>query len=68
MSKHMSRTMATEIADRVLAVVNPANRPMALAAVLQRHGFGGVAVAASELPQERAALVGWLRERFGSAG
>ena len=39
MAKHMSKTLAAEIAGRTLEVVNPANRAMALTAALRRHGF-----------------------------
>ena len=59
MSKVMSRTMAAEIAERTMAVVNPANRAMALRAALQRHGFAGGEPEAAVLA-ERKALIGWL--------
>ncbi|WP_162783646.1 hypothetical protein [Devosia naphthalenivorans] len=59
MSKVMSRTMAGEIAERTMAVVNPANRAMALRAALQRHGFAGGEPEAAVLA-ERKALIGWL--------
>lgn len=55
----MSKTMAGEIADRTLEVVNPANRAMALNAALRRHGFAGASVPAEHL-LERGALIGWL--------
>ena len=66
MSKRMSKTLAAEIADRVLAVVSPANRPLALNAALNRHGFAGLSLVPSELPQERAALVAWLQAQFAT--
>ena len=59
-SKRMSKTLAAEIADRTLEVLNPANRALALGAALRRHGF---AVAAGALPTQlsaRAELVAWL--------
>ena len=59
MSKVMSRTMAAEIAERTMAVVNPANRAMALRAALQRHGFAGGEPEAAVLA-ERKALISWL--------
>lgn len=61
MSKPLSKTLATEIAERTLKVVNPANRALALNETLRRHGF---AAAHGELPGERAALVAWLLERY----
>ena len=42
MAKRMSRTLAAEIADRTMTVVNPANRGLTLNAALQRHGFATV--------------------------
>ena len=63
MSKLLSKTLATEIAERTLKVVNPANRALALNDTLRRHGFAAV-VAKDELPGERAALVAWLLERY----
>ncbi len=42
-----------------MAVVNPANRAMALRAALQRHGFAGGEPEAAVLA-ERKALIGWL--------
>ena len=59
----MSRTMAAEIAERTMAVVNPANRAMALRAALQRHGFAGGEPEAAVLA-ERKALIGWLLETY----
>ena len=60
MSKRMSKTLAAEIAMRTLEVINPANRSVALAATLRRHGFDP---AIAELPAsstDRAELVAWL--------
>ena len=59
MAKHMSKTLAAEIAGRTLEVVNPANRAMALDAALRRHGFVP-AGAAPEPISDRAQLVAWL--------
>ncbi|WP_421758960.1 hypothetical protein [Devosia sp.] len=64
MSKSLSKTLATEIAERTLKVVNPANRALALNETLRRHGFAATAVGKDELPGERAALVAWLLERY----
>jgi hypothetical protein len=64
MSKSLSKTLATEIAERTLKVVNPANRALALNETLRRHGFAAAVAAKDELPGERAALVAWLLERY----
>jgi hypothetical protein len=64
MGKSMSKTLAVEIAERTLRVVNPANRPMALNDALRRHGFTPLAMAPDDLPGERAALAAWLLERL----
>ena len=59
MAKHMSKTLAAEIAGRTLEVVNPANRAMALDAALRRHGF----VPASAAPEpiiDSTQLTAWL--------
>lgn len=59
MGMRISKTLAREIAERTVAVVNPANRGMALRAALPRHKF-----AAREPDQtvlnERDTLVQWL--------
>ena len=60
MSKRMSKTLAAEIADRVLKVVNPANRPLALSDALRRHGFGSARLPPGGLPEDRAGLAAWL--------
>lgn len=59
MAKHMSKTLAAEIASRTLEVVNPANRAMTLDAALRRHGFVP-AGAAPEPISDRMQLVAWL--------
>lgn len=56
----MSKTLAAEIASRTLEVTNPANRTVALAATLRRHGFDPNS---TELPTslaDRAVLTAWL--------
>ncbi len=63
MSKRMSRTMAIEIAERTMAVVNPANRGVALKASLQRHGFAAREPEGDVL-SERQALMAWLLETY----
>jgi hypothetical protein len=55
----MSKTLAAEIAERCLAVTNPANRTLALKAALLRHGFAARVPEGDELA-ERAALAEWL--------
>lgn len=60
----MSKTLAVEIVERVLKVVNPANRPLALSESLRRHGFGGATLPAGGLPGDRPALVAWLLETY----
>ena len=59
MSKRMSKTLAAEIADRTLAVVNPSNRSLALRAALQRHGFAAREPEPAIL-QDAKALRDWL--------
>ena len=59
MPKRMSKTLAAEIADRTLQIVNPQNRALALSATLNRHGFPKP----SELPEPslgRSELIAWL--------
>jgi hypothetical protein len=60
MAKRMSKTLAAEIADRTLAVINPQNRPLALNAALQRHGIRVVETPAGDQLLERAAIIAWL--------
>ena len=59
MAKRMSKTLAKEMAERTLTVVNPANRALALRAALTRHGFAGREPDQAVL-NEREALVQWL--------
>jgi len=65
MAKHMSKTLAAEIAGRTMEVTNPANRAMALAATLRRHGFDAGLANAAPIA-ERAALQAWLQATFAS--
>lgn len=67
MSKRMSKTLAAEIADRTLAVVNPQNRILALGAALQRHGFPGAAAPPDATFTNRAALIAWLQATYAGA-
>lgn len=60
MAKHMSKTLAAEIAGRTLEVVNPANRAMALSAALKRHGFEAETLAPAEVLAGKAELAAWL--------
>lgn len=64
MAKRMSKTLAAEIAERVLKVVNPANRPLALSEGLRRHGFGSATLPVGGLPAEKAALLAWLQAAY----
>lgn len=65
MAKRMSRTLAAEIADRAMAVVNPANRAMTLNASLQRHGFAPGSPPADRVT-DRTALIAWLIETYAA--
>ncbi len=66
MAKRMSKTLAAEIADRTLAVLNPANRLLALGAALQRHDFPGAAAPPDPTLSDRKALIGWLQDTYAS--
>ena len=59
----MSKTLAAEIADRTLEVINPQNRALALQATLGRHGFSPTA-ATSDILAERSALITWLLSTY----
>ena len=65
MAKRMSKTLAAEIADRAMTVVNPANRGLTLNAALQRHGFATVTAPADRMT-DRAAIIAWLIETYGT--
>lgn len=60
----MSKTLAVELAERTMVVVNPQNRDMALRAGLVRHGFAVAGVVFPDAITDRAALVAWLQETF----
>ncbi len=60
MSKRMSKTLAAEIATRTLEVINPANRTVAMAATLRRHGFDPNVTELPANPADRAELIAWL--------
>ncbi|MDB5613847.1 MAG: hypothetical protein JWQ22_1500 [Devosia sp.] len=62
MTKRLSKTLADQIADSTLAVVNPQNRFIALTAALARHGFARPA-AHPELV-DRSAMIAWLLETY----
>lgn len=64
MAKRMSKTLATELADRTMGVVNPQNREMALRAGLARHSFAVADVAFPAALLERSALIAWLLDTF----
>lgn len=64
MSKRMSKTLAAELAERTLKIVNPSNRVITLNESLTRRGYEPVRIVAGELPKERAALVAWLLARY----
>jgi hypothetical protein len=56
----MSRTLAAELADRTLQVVNPQNRAIALEAALKRHGFAIASLPPDTALVERSAMIAWL--------
>lgn len=60
LTKRMSKTMAAEIADRTMEVVNPQNRPLTLDATLRRHGFAEQPAPSAEQLADRGALKAWL--------
>lgn len=60
MSKRLSKTLAAEIADATLRVVNPQNRAIALGGSLRKHGFVPTSVHQPEPIEDRAALIAWL--------
>lgn len=66
MGKRMSKTLAAEIADRTLAVLNPKNRLLALDSALQRHGFPGATAPPEGTLSDRAALIAWLQATYAS--
>ncbi len=62
--KPMSRTLAVEIATKTIAVVNPANRGLRIADLLEKHGFRRVREPELDILSDQARLVSWLRETF----
>lgn len=62
----MSKTLAGEIAERTLKVVNPGNRGLALNETLRRHGFRPEAQPAGGLPAEKDGLVAYLVATYGA--
>ena len=62
---HMSRTLAIEIAERVFAVVNPANREMRLRALLEDRGFR-LEPSHVENLADKSTLIVWLRSTYGT--
>lgn len=64
MSKRMSKTLAAELADRTLRIVNPSNRVLTLNESLTRRGYEPVRILAAELPKDRAELIAWLLARY----
>lgn len=64
MARRMSKTLAAEIADRTMTVVNPANRGLTLNAALQRHGFAIAATPPADRLADRAAIISWLLEAY----
>jgi len=67
MAKRMSKTLAAEIAERTLAVLNPANRPLALNAALQRHGFAVRATPSVDQMLDRSAIVAFVLATYAAA-
>jgi hypothetical protein len=60
----MSRTLAVEIATKTIAVVNPANRGLRMADLLEKHGFHCVQEPELDIFSDQARLVSWLRKTF----
>jgi len=63
-AKPMSRTMAIEIATKTMAIVNPANRGLRVADLLEKHGFHRVAEPDIDIVSDQTRLVNWLRETY----
>jgi len=60
----MSRTLAIEIATKTMTVINPANRGLRVADLLEKHGFQHVAEPELDILSDQARLVSWLRETY----
>jgi hypothetical protein len=63
-AKLMSRTLAIEIATKTMSIINPANRGLRMADLLEKHGFRRVAEPDLEILSDQTRLVSWLRETF----
>lgn len=64
MPKTMSKTLASEIAARTLAITNPQNRAIALKDTLRRHGFDAMPAPDLETLLSQPALVDWLKNSY----
>jgi hypothetical protein len=64
----MPKTLAAELAERTLNVVNPQNRVITLNEALKKRGYEPVRIVAGELPKDKAALVAWLLARYPGEG
>ncbi len=62
--KMMSRTLAVEIATKTMTVINPANRGLRMADLLEKHGFRRVAEPELDILSDQTRLVNWLRETY----
>ncbi|QXX73992.1 hypothetical protein MHY1_00793 [Methylovirgula sp. HY1] len=63
-AKTMSRTLAIEIATKTMTVINPANRGLRMADLLEKHGFKRVQEPELDVFGDQARLVSWLRDTF----
>jgi len=60
----MSRTLAAEIAAKTMTVINPANRGLRMADLLEKHGFQRVQEPGLDILSDQARLASWLRETY----
>jgi hypothetical protein len=60
----MSRTLAIEIATKTMTVINPANRGLRMADLLEKHGFRRVPEPDLDILSDQARLVSWLRATY----
>lgn len=65
MPRHLSKTLAAEIATRTLDVVNPQNRAIALNASLRKHGFSLSSDPSPDDVLNRETLIAWLLRVYG---
>jgi hypothetical protein len=63
-AKMMSRTLAVEIATKTMTVINPANRGLRMADLLEKHGFRRVAEPELDILSDQTRLINWLRETY----